>query len=61
MNKIKKIYVVTPIYITYTEKLTDREYKKEIKAVKKEILAGAREFAYSTVLKEGRSVIIEKI
>jgi basic membrane lipoprotein Med (substrate-binding protein (PBP1-ABC) superfamily) len=61
MIKIKKVYVITPVYLTYTEKLTEREYKDEIKAVKEEIKKGAREFAYSVKLREGKTKIIESL
>lgn len=61
MKKIKILYVVTPIHLCYTEKLTEKEYKQEIRAVKKEILGGAREFAYSIRMRIGKEKIVEKI
>jgi hypothetical protein len=61
MDKIKKLYIITPITLKYTEPLTETEYKKEIKAVIKEIKEGARDWAYSVVLKEGKIRVVEKI
>jgi hypothetical protein len=61
IKKIKKLYLVTPITLRYTEPLTDKEYKIELVEVKQEILRGEREFAYSVVLKEGKSKIMETL
>lgn len=61
MNKIKKVYVITPIYLTYTERFNKGEYEAEIKVVKKEIERGARKWAYSVVLREGKSKVVETL
>ena len=61
MKRIKKLYIITPILLSYTQPLTDGEYKSEIVGVKQEIAKGAREFAYSVVLKECKSKIVEKL
>ena len=59
MKKCKKVILTIPIYLKYTEKLSRTEYQQEIKAVKQEILKGAREYAYSVLLKEGKIKIQE--
>ena len=61
MTKTKKVYVITPIYITYTEKLNEVQYRAEIKAVMNEIKNGAREWAYSTQLREGKTRVVKSL
>lgn len=61
LSRVRKVYVITPIYITYTERLTPKEYKEEIAGVKQLIKEGAREFAYSTRLREGTSKVVETL
>ena len=61
MKRLKKVFVITPIYISYTEKLTEKEYREEVKAVKYQIKNGAREFAYSTKLREGKTIVVESL
>jgi len=50
-----KVQIITPITISFSEPLTDKEYKIELKAVMKEIELGAREWAYGAILTEGKS------
>ena len=61
MKKIKTVYVITPVRITYTERLSPGEYEEEIKGVMEEIEGGAREWAYSTLLKPGKSKVVSEV
>jgi hypothetical protein len=61
IKRVTKVYVITPMYIVYTEPLTDEEYKVEIVGIKEEIEDGATQWAYSAKLRKGKVRVVESL